>query len=84
MRRRQRSVRKIEKRWTNRSSFSESATGLIKQPGGRNNKGALGRFRDVGFGQEFPNEKQKKGKRKKKENEGKHGRKGKVREPETR
>lgn len=45
------------------------ATGLVKQPSGRNNKGVLGRFRGAGFGQEFPNEEQKNG--------GRNGRGGK-------
>jgi len=54
------------RRWINRRSFSESATGLIKQPGGRNNKGVLGRFRGAGFGQEFPNDTQKRGRGKEK------------------
>jgi hypothetical protein len=38
-----------------------AATGLVKQSRGRSNKGILGRFRGVGFGQKFLNEKHRKG-----------------------
>lgn len=63
-----RSEGKIDVDSINRSSFSGSrATDLVKQPSGRNNKGVHGRFRGAGFGQEFPNEKQKSERREKKE-----------------
>lgn len=63
-----RSDGKIDVDSINRSSFSGSrATDLVKQPSGRNNKGVHGRFRGAGFGQEFPNEKQKSERRKRKE-----------------
>lgn len=63
-----RSEGKIDVDSINRSSFSGSrATDLVKQPSGRNNKGVHGRFRGAGFGQEFPNEKQKSERRERKE-----------------
>lgn len=63
-----RSEGKIDVDSINRSSFSGSrATDLVKQPSGRNNKGVPGRFRGAGFGQEFPNEKQKSERRERKE-----------------